>query len=156
MVRVEKNREKLRKNTTNNAAQAKIKVLTQPDLDTPEHLVIDSANNRALILDFGLGLWSDVEPLPQYEGGAAPIAAIHYSSQCKFHNFLGKYLIVEETMGYFRALFHKREISMRAYELTKEVIMMNAGNYSAWHYRRLLLDELKLPLKDEIEFLDEI
>ena len=59
-------------------------------------------------------------------------------------------------MGYFRALFHKNEISERAFNLTTEVIRMNPGNYSAWHYRRVLLDELKLPLSDEMEFLNEI
>ena len=29
------------------------------------------------------GLWDDVKPVEQYEGGEAPIAPIPYSSQCK-------------------------------------------------------------------------
>jgi hypothetical protein len=49
-------------------------------------------------------------------------------------------------MGYFRALFQRNEISERAFNLTKEVVQHNAGNYSAWFYRRRLIDELKLPL----------
>lgn len=52
----------------------------------------------------------------------------------------------EEVMKYFRAVFHKNEISQRAFDLTTEVIKYNPGNYSAWFYRRRLLDELKLPL----------
>ena len=59
-------------------------------------------------------------------------------------------------MGYFRALFHKNEISQRAYDLTEEVICMNPGNYSAWHYRRMLLDKLQLPLSYEMDFINEI
>jgi protein farnesyltransferase/geranylgeranyltransferase type-1 subunit alpha len=59
-------------------------------------------------------------------------------------------------MGYFRALFQKNEMSFRAYELTKEVIMMNPGNYTAWFYRRKLIDELKLPLDKEMEFLNSV
>ena len=57
-------------------------------------------------------------------------------------------------MGYFRALFHKKEISKRAFGLTTETILLNPGNYSAWHYRRLLLDELKMPLSEELIFLN--
>lgn len=57
-------------------------------------------------------------------------------------------------MGYFRAIVHKNEISKRAFELTTEVIENNPGNYTAWYYRRKLIDELKLPLEEEIKFLN--
>jgi protein farnesyltransferase/geranylgeranyltransferase type-1 subunit alpha len=40
--------------------------------------------------------------------------------------------------------------------LTYEVISLAAGNYSAWHYRRVLLDELKIPLEKEMELLRKI
>jgi hypothetical protein len=33
---------------------------------------------------------------------------------------------------------------------------MNPGNYTAWYYRRKLIDELKLPLDKEIDFLNSI
>jgi hypothetical protein len=33
------------------------------------------------------------------------------------------------------------------------VIKLAAGNYTAWHYRRVLLDELKLSLKAEMDYL---
>jgi hypothetical protein len=34
--------------------------------------------------------------------------------------------------------------------------MINAGNYAAWTYRRKLLDEMKLSLEDEFEWLNEV
>ena len=40
-------------------------------------------------------------------------------------------------MDYFRAVFHKREISYRSYDLTTEVIKINPGNYSAWYFFHL-------------------
>jgi protein farnesyltransferase/geranylgeranyltransferase type-1 subunit alpha len=59
-------------------------------------------------------------------------------------------------MSYFRAVFHRNEISHRAYLLTSEVIKINPGNYSAWFFRRVLIDELGLPLDKEISFLNSI
>lgn len=59
-------------------------------------------------------------------------------------------------MNYFRAIFHKNEISKRAFDLTTEVIKCNPGNYSAWFFRRRLIDELKMPLEQEMEYLNEI
>ena len=59
-------------------------------------------------------------------------------------------------MNYFRAIYHKQEISKRAFDLTTETIMMNPGNYTAWYFRRKLIDELKLPLADEIEYLNSV
>ena len=56
-------------------------------------------------------------------------------------------------MGYFRAILKAGEISQRAYELTEEVIRMSAGNYTAWFYRRKCLDELQLPLEEEMKWL---
>ena len=40
------------------------------------------------------GEWDDIEPIEQYEGGPAPIAAIPYPP------------IYEEVMGYFRAIIN--------------------------------------------------
>ena len=85
--------------------------------------------------------WTDIEPIEQYEGGQAPIAPIPYPPH------------YEEVMGYFRAILKVGEISQRAFDLTTEVIGQCQGNYTAWFYRRKCLDELKLPLEDEMKWL---
>lgn len=61
-----------------------------------------------------------------------------------------------ETMSYFRALFKAMEISSRALDLSRETILLNQGNYAAWHYRRKLLHELKVDLMTEISWLNSI
>jgi len=86
-------------------------------------------------------MWQDIEPLEQYEGGPAPIAPIPYPAD------------YVEVMSYFRAILKAGEISDRAYALTEEVIKNSQGNYTAWFYRRKCLDELKLPLEDEMRWL---
>jgi protein farnesyltransferase/geranylgeranyltransferase type-1 subunit alpha len=47
----------------------------------------------------------------------------------------------------------KEEISNRALELTEEVIGLSSGNYTAWHYRRKLIDKLGHPLELEMNWL---
>lgn len=32
--------------------------------------------------------WSDIEPIDQYDGGAAPISPIAYSNECKWQFYL--------------------------------------------------------------------
>jgi protein farnesyltransferase/geranylgeranyltransferase type-1 subunit alpha len=59
-------------------------------------------------------------------------------------------------MGYFRAILIKKELSLRALELTEDVLKFNAGDYDAWALRRKIIDALSLPLKDELDFLTEI
>ncbi len=85
--------------------------------------------------------WNDITPIDQYEGGPAPIAPIPYP----------KHYV--EVMGYFRAILAKEEVSQRAFDLTTEVIKLSQGNYTAWFYRRKMIDLLKLPLQNEIEWL---
>ena len=68
-------------------------------------------------------LWKDIEPVEQYEGGAAPIAPIPYPPA------------YVEVMSYFRAILKTGEISPRAFALTEEVIGQSQGNYTAWFYR---------------------
>lgn len=85
--------------------------------------------------------WKDITPIEQYPGGVAPIAPIPYP----------KHYV--EVMGYFRAIFAKEEVSERAFNLTSRVIELSSGNYTAWFYRRKLLDLLNKPLAEEMEWL---
>ena len=62
----------------------------------------------------------------------------------------------KEVKGYFLAIYSVREISERALALTAETIKLNTANYTAWHYRRILLFELKKNLNDEIMWLNSI
>jgi len=59
-------------------------------------------------------------------------------------------------MGYFRAILIKKELSLRALELTEDVLRFNPGDYDAWALRRKIIDELNLPLRAELEFLTEV
>lgn len=63
---------------------------------------------------------------------------------------------VIETMDYFRAIMKRDEKSERALSLTAEVLSLNAANYTVWHYRRLILMELKSDLKKELEFTSDL
>lgn len=73
----------------------------------------------------------------------APICGISYKKD------------YDEVMSYFRAVLKAGEISERAFCLTQEVIFHAQGNYTAWFYRRKCIEELKLPLEDEMEWLQE-
>ncbi|XP_022760803.1 protein farnesyltransferase/geranylgeranyltransferase type-1 subunit alpha-like, partial [Durio zibethinus] len=61
-----------------------------------------------------------------------------------------------ETMDYFRALYRADERSPRAPHLTRQAILDNPGNYTVWHFRRLLLQTLNADLYDGLDFLQQI
>jgi hypothetical protein len=54
-------------------------------------------------------LWEDIEPIPQFSD-QVEILKINYSDKLRQIN------------DYFRAILHKNEISIRAYNLTTELI----------------------------------
>ncbi|XP_008810767.2 protein farnesyltransferase/geranylgeranyltransferase type-1 subunit alpha [Phoenix dactylifera] len=87
--------------------------------------------------------WSDVRPVPQ-DDGPHPIVPIAYHDDFR------------ETMDYFRAVYLADERSRRALDLTTEAIGMNPGNYTVWHFRRLVLEALNVDLHEERDFIDEI
>ena len=61
-----------------------------------------------------------------------------------------------EVLSYFRAIYSKKEVSERAFELTEEVIGLSQGNYTAWTFRRELLHKLGKDLGEEIGWLNSI
>ncbi|XP_060671935.1 protein farnesyltransferase/geranylgeranyltransferase type-1 subunit alpha isoform X2 [Ziziphus jujuba] len=87
--------------------------------------------------------WSDVKPLPQ-DDGPSPVVPIAYKD-----SFV-------ETMDYFRALYHGDERSFRALSLTSEAIQLNPGNYTVWHFRRLILEALEVDLQNELDFTEAV
>lgn len=87
--------------------------------------------------------WSDVTPLPQNDG-PNPVVPIQYTEE------------FSEVMDYFRAVYLTDERSPRALALTAEAVQFNSGNYTVWHFRRLLLESLKVDLNDELEFVERM
>ncbi|KAL1171869.1 hypothetical protein V6Z11_A05G311700 [Gossypium hirsutum] len=59
-------------------------------------------------------------------------------------------------MDYFRAIYKADERSPRALRLTRRAIHLNPGNYTVWHFRRLVLEALNADLDEELDFLQRI
>ncbi|OAY51893.1 protein farnesyltransferase/geranylgeranyltransferase type-1 subunit alpha [Manihot esculenta] len=87
--------------------------------------------------------WSDVVPIPQ-DDGPNPVVPIAYKPE------------FEETMNYFRAIYLSDERSPRALQLTHLVILLNPGNYTVWHFRRLVLEALNADLDEELDYVARI
>ncbi|KAL1834012.1 hypothetical protein ACET3Z_003663 [Daucus carota] len=87
--------------------------------------------------------WSDVIPVTQNDG-PNPVVPIAYSEE------------FSETMDYFRAVYLADERSPRSLKLTALAIRLNAGNYTVWQFRRLILEALNVNLNEELDFVDSI
>ncbi|KNE59534.1 hypothetical protein AMAG_03801 [Allomyces macrogynus ATCC 38327] len=84
--------------------------------------------------------WADVTPVPLNEG-PRPFAPILFSKE------------YQEAFEYFTAVTQANEISQRAFDLTTHLVTLNPGLYSAWYFRQQLIEELKLDLHKELEFV---
>jgi len=87
--------------------------------------------------------YEDLSPIPQ-DDGPYPICPITYTPE------------FTDTLNYFRAIIQKDERSRRALDITKEVIELNAANYTAWYYRRLILESIKADYREELKFVSEM
>ncbi|KAH7330836.1 hypothetical protein KP509_20G004500 [Ceratopteris richardii] len=87
--------------------------------------------------------WADIQPVSQ-DDGPYPVVPILYTAQFR------------ETMDYFRAILALDERSPRALLLTEEAIRLNAGNYTVWHFRKLVLQALSYDLWEELKFIERI
>ncbi|KAJ6648349.1 Protein farnesyltransferase/geranylgeranyltransferase type-1 subunit alpha [Pseudolycoriella hygida] len=87
--------------------------------------------------------WADVTPLEQ-DDGQFPVVLIAYSEKFK------------DVYNYFRAILSKEEKSLRALELTKDALRLNAANYTVWQYRRDIIHALNLDLENELNYSEDV
>lgn len=59
-------------------------------------------------------------------------------------------------MSYLRAVMQAKEYSPRCLRLTEHIIAMNPAHYTVWLYRAANVLALKLPIVDEIEWLNKV
>ncbi|KAL2262705.1 hypothetical protein VTK26DRAFT_356 [Humicola hyalothermophila] len=87
--------------------------------------------------------WDDVMPVVLEEPEGA-LAAIAYPAD------------YAEAMAYLRAVMQAKEHSPRCLRLTEHIIAMNPSHYTVWLYRAAIVFALKLPIPDEIEWLNGV
>ncbi|CAH8651012.1 unnamed protein product [Schistosoma margrebowiei] len=84
--------------------------------------------------------WDDVNPIPQ-DDGDRNIVNIAYSEE------------FVDAHDYFRASLMKDERSERTLSLTSDILLFNPANYTAWEYRRRIIEEISPDLNGEMRFV---
>ncbi|KAI9184525.1 CAAX geranylgeranyltransferase alpha subunit [Blastocladiella emersonii ATCC 22665] len=84
--------------------------------------------------------WADVKPVSLDEG-PAPFAPIMFRNE------------YVDAMGHFLAVLESGEMTPRVLDLTTHLVTLNAGLYSVWRHRQLLLEELGSDLAAELTVL---
>ncbi|KAI0322928.1 hypothetical protein OF83DRAFT_1048410 [Amylostereum chailletii] len=87
--------------------------------------------------------WSDITPVPQYEG-IQPLAPIFYTPEYK------------DATDYFRAVVKSGEMSRRVLGLTESIIRLNPAHYSAWQLRYRTLIAISAPLDAELKLTNDL
>lgn len=87
--------------------------------------------------------WDDVVPIP-VEDGEGALAAIAYPED------------YAEAISYLRAVMAKKEHSPRCLRLTEDIISMNPAHYTVWLYRFSIVQAMKIPIPEEIQWLNEV
>ncbi|KAK9452181.1 uncharacterized protein V1518DRAFT_410556 [Limtongia smithiae] len=88
--------------------------------------------------------WDDVVPVPQDDGGPDALVVIAYNDDYR------------TAMGYLRAIMRVEEYSERAFQLTSDIIFMNAAHYTVWTYRTRILFALGKDCEQELEWLEYV
>jgi len=87
--------------------------------------------------------WADIKPIFQ-DDETNEIVRIAYTDTFK------------DVFDYFRAIVKLNEKSERAFLLSKDAALLNPANYTVWYYRRLLIKELNLDAREELDFITHV
>ena len=106
--------------------------------------------------------WDDVQPVVLEEPEGA-LAAISYSADYAEGEFsfwwvgVGRLRwLTSPAMAYLRAVMQAQEHSPRCLRLTEHIIAMNPAHYTVWLFRAANVFALKLPIPDEMEWLNGV